>query len=148
MYAKKIIPAALALALVLAAGALSACSPTAGDSATSGATGQSTASAQSGTTAQSGATAKIGVIKKRPELLKDFEIKVPAQRVLELTVQADADKWTASIADPKVVEFIPGSADAAPTFKPLIEEGSTAVVLKDPAGNEIPFTLTVTPGAR
>ncbi|WP_160159514.1 hypothetical protein [Actinomyces culturomici] len=133
---------------VLAAGAiaaalLSGCSSNAASSASSASTADSAASAAS--TAQSAAPLTIT---KKPENIDGAQVTLPVKRVLIFDVDsADVDKWSATIADGSIAEFVAGSDSAQPMIRPLAE-GETTVELTAPDGATTTFSLIVTPGIR
>lgn len=95
-------------------------------------------------TPQSSAAQRL-TIKKDPASIADGQVALPVKRDLLLTVgEADAAKWTATVADGAIAEFKSGDA---PTVHPLAE-GETDVRLTSPKGETISFHLIVTPGAR
>lgn len=127
----------------IAALALAGCSSeTANDAEQSAA-----AAAESAVAAANAAQSEQLTITKTPESINGGQVMLPIKRNLLFTVKADAEKWTASIADPSIAEFIAGDAATPPTIHPLAE-GETTVDLTGPDGTTISFALIVTPGAR
>lgn len=102
---------------------------------------------QSAAAAANAAQSEQLTITKTPESIDGGQVMLPIKRNLLFTVKADAEKWTASIADPSIAEFIAGDAATPPTIHPLAE-GETTVDLTGPDGTTISFALIVTPGAR
>ena len=102
---------------------------------------------QSAAAAANAAQSEQLTITKTPESIDGGQVMLPIKRNLLFTVKADAEKWTASIADPSIAEFIAGDAATPPTIHPLAE-GETMVDLTGPDGTTISFALIVTPGAR
>ncbi|MDY4491693.1 hypothetical protein [Schaalia hyovaginalis] len=103
--------------------------------------------AESAVAAANAAQSEQLTITKTPESISGGQVMLPIKRNLLFTVKADAEKWTASIADPSIAEFIAGDAATPPTIHPLAE-GETTVDLTGPDGTTISFALIVTPGAR
>ncbi|WP_295014794.1 hypothetical protein [uncultured Microbacterium sp.] len=76
-------------------------------------------------------------------------VTVPLGEVVVLTGDAaHPTSWTATIADPEIVAFVPGRDDGSAQFHPgltPLAEGTTGVVLDNAAsGAHVRFTVEVT----
>src|SRR5690606_30632508 len=72
-------------------------------------------------------------------------VQVPLDNVLVLTGDDDTLKaWSATIADPSIVEFVPGKDDGSAQFNPGLDplaEGVTEVTLDNAdSGDTLTFT--------
>ena len=79
-------------------------------------------------------------------------VEVPEGGSIDLTGDDETfTEWTADIADPEVVEFVPGRDDASAQFNPgLTAEsvGSTEVTLENgESGDTVTFTVDVVPSS-
>lgn len=77
-------------------------------------------------------------------------VQVPLDNVLVLAGDDDTFKaWSATIADPSIVEFVPGKDDGSAQFNPGLDplaEGVTEVTLDNAdSGDTLTFTVEVTP---
>ena len=79
-------------------------------------------------------------------------VEVPEGGTIDLTGDAQTSTaWTADIADPAVVEFVPGRDDGSAQFNPGLtakSEGETEVTLDNgETGDSVTFTVDVVPKA-
>ena len=79
-------------------------------------------------------------------------VEVPEGGSVDLTGDDETfTEWTADIADPEVVEFVPGREDGSAQFNPgLTAEsvGSTEVTLENgESGDTVTFTVDVVPSS-
>lgn len=131
--------AALAAALVLTA-ALAGCASGSGDAG----------GAASGSSASPGAsTGALPPVIVEVEDLEGTTVEVPLGNTVDLVVSDDSDvtAWVAEVADPTVVEFVPGKDDGSAQFNPGLEPlavGETEVVLSDGTSTTVTFTVVVT----
>jgi len=77
-------------------------------------------------------------------------VEVPEGGSIDLTGDDETfTEWTADIADPEVVEFVPGSDDGSAQFNPGLTAksvGETEVTLENgETGDSVTFTVEVVP---
>ncbi|RFA22725.1 hypothetical protein [Subtercola boreus] len=77
-------------------------------------------------------------------------VEVPVDNVVVLdSGDVKVTVWTATVADPKVAEFISGTDDGSAAFnpglKPLAAGETTVTLTNSDTGNETTFELRVTP---
>ncbi|WP_131333613.1 hypothetical protein [Schaalia vaccimaxillae] len=137
-------------ALGLAATALVGCSSNdAVRNDTAGESGAAQSEAGSSMDAQA-----LGPIIKDPTTLDGATVTLPSERHLVLNVPEDSDvtKWSATIEDASVAEFVAGTDDGSmvtnPGISPLAVTEGTTVTLTDPEGQAVTFTLIITEGSR
>ncbi len=83
------------------------------------------------------------------EDLEGTTVEVPLGNTVDLVVSdaSDVTAWVAEVADPTVVEFVPGKDDGSAQFNPGLEPlavGETEVVLSDGTSTTVTFTVVVT----
>ncbi|MGX5696168.1 hypothetical protein ACWKWP_08230 [Agromyces soli] len=82
------------------------------------------------------------------EDLDGTTVEVPLDSEVDLVVAEgdDVTVWVAEIADPTIVEFVPGKDDGSAQFNPglqPLEVGQTEVVLSDGTSKTVTFTVDV-----
>jgi hypothetical protein len=75
-------------------------------------------------------------------------VEVPITSSVDLVVAEgdDVTVWVAEIADPTIVEFVPGEDDGSAQFNPGLQPlavGQTEVVLSDGTSKTVTFTVDV-----
>lgn len=132
---KKIVLTAGAIALVGAATlGLTACSSASTDSAS--------------TDTSSQASQVIAPIIVDTADLNGTTVDLPLNNVMDINVPADTEAdWTATVADPSILEFTAGGTDGGATMNPGIKPlkaGSTEVTLTNSkTGDTVTFTVNV-----
>ncbi|MFJ4166542.1 hypothetical protein ACIPY5_13395 [Microbacterium sp. NPDC089698] len=103
-------------------------------------------------TSSAPATTGAGVL---PPIIADLgsidgtTVQVPLGNTIDLTGDdKDFTHWTADIADPKIVSFVPGKDDGSAQFNPGLDAlaaGTTKVTMDNSAsGKHLAFTVEVT----
>ncbi len=73
-------------------------------------------------------------------------IEIPLEQLLVLSVPDQPDKWTATISNPTIADFVAGKVNNTASFNPSFEPkhtGETPVTVMAPDEQEYNFTLRV-----
>ena len=129
--------------IVLTAGAIALVG-----AATLGLAACSTASSDTSSDTSSEASQVIAPIIVDTADLNGTTVDLPLNNVMDIVVPADTEAdWTASVADPSILEFVAGGSDGSATFNPGIKPlkaGSTEVTLTNSVtGDTVTFTVNV-----
>jgi len=117
-----------------------------------GLTGCSGGAAPAVSASSAPATTAAGAL---PPIIADFgsidgtTVQVPLGNTIDLTGDdKDFTHWTAEVADPKILSFVPGKDDGSARFNPGLDAlaaGTTKVTMDNSAsGKHLAFTVTVT----